>query len=163
SSSGNRGDTDASPRLVPLWPVAAGHRLRAEHRVADREPGPTGRVAQRRRFIVEGRLGRRRGPRQRPPGVGFRWFGPAASGHRGVLWWAPVFPDGTAFLGGGNATVLRYSGQNFERLHTPGVAKQAVYGVCGSAVDDVWAVGSFGGRDGFVWHFDGTAWTNLPI
>jgi len=86
-----------------------------------------------------------------------------STGTRGDLWWVHVFPDGTAFLGGANATVLRYSGQNFERLHTPGVAKQTVYGVCGSAVDDVWAVGSFGGRDGFVWHFDGTAWTNLPI
>ncbi len=84
-------------------------------------------------------------------------------GSRGDLWWAHVFPDRTVFIGGANATILRFQGQQFERLHTPGVAKHTVYGVWGSALDDMWAVGSVGGRDGFVWHFDGTAWRDLPI
>ena len=45
-----------------------------------------------------------------------------------------------------------YDGKAFERLPTPGLGKQTVYGVWGTSADDFYAVGSAAGRDGFVWH-----------
>jgi hypothetical protein len=85
------------------------------------------------------------------------------TGTSGDLWWVHVFADGTAFLGGANATVLRAQGERVDRLRTPGVARHTVYGLWGRAPDDLWAVGSVAGRDGFAWRFDGAAWTDVPL
>ena len=74
-------------------------------------------------------------------------------------------------MAGAGAMVLRYGGRapdDFTRLPTPGLAKQTIYGVWGKSGDDFYAVGSAAGRDGFVWHYDGTAFEaaklprNLP-
>jgi len=58
-------------------------------------------------------------------------------------------------MAGAGATVLRYEGQRFERLPTPGLGKQTVYGVWGKSGDEFYAVGSAAGRDGFIWHYHG--------
>ncbi|HEY2517900.1 MAG TPA: hypothetical protein VGI39_43820 [Polyangiaceae bacterium] len=74
------------------------------------------------------------------------------TGQRGDLWWVQALPGGPVLMAGANATVLRYDGKGFERLSTPGVARQTVYGVWGKSGDDFYAVGNTAGRDGFVWH-----------
>ena len=90
---------------------------------------------------------------------------PVANGQLHDLWWVHTFDDGTALLGGGGATLLRWDGSDLVRMPTPGFALQTVYGIWGAAPDDVWAVGGFAGRAGFAWHYDGNSWTeaDLPI
>ncbi|MEO8874297.1 MAG: vanadium-dependent haloperoxidase [Polyangiaceae bacterium] len=75
------------------------------------------------------------------------------TGTTGDLWWVQAFQNGTALMAGASGTVLRFDGMHFERLLTPGLNRQTVYGVWGKAPDDFYAVGSAGGRNGFVWHF----------
>jgi hypothetical protein len=77
------------------------------------------------------------------------------TGEHGDLWWVHAFPDGSALMGGARATVLRFKGGRFERLHNDGLARQTVYGVWGVSPADFYAVGSASGRDGFVWHYTG--------
>jgi hypothetical protein len=71
----------------------------------------------------------------------------------GDLWWIQTFADGSALLGGANATVLHYDGHHFERMKTPGLARQTVFGVWGLAPDNFYAVGNASGRSGFIWHY----------
>ncbi len=75
------------------------------------------------------------------------------TGQTGDLWWVQALADGPALMGGAGATLLRYDGQRFERMPTPGLGKQTIYGVWGKRGDDFYAVGSAAGRDGFVWHY----------
>jgi hypothetical protein len=75
-----------------------------------------------------------------------------ATGTTGDLWWVQAQPNGPVLLGGAGGTILRYDGAHFERLPTPALAKQTVYGVWGTSGDDFYAVGSAGGRNGFIWH-----------
>jgi hypothetical protein len=75
------------------------------------------------------------------------------------LWIVFGFDGGPVFFGGSAGTILRYEGGTFERLTTPGTAK--VFGMWGPAPDDVWAVGGNGAGGGFVWHFDGEAWSEV--
>ncbi|WP_164010786.1 vanadium-dependent haloperoxidase [Pyxidicoccus trucidator] len=86
-----------------------------------------------------------------------------ATGLRGDLWWVHAFRDGPVLMAGGSATILRYENGAFTRMRTPGLARHTVYGVWGSRPDDVYAVGSVAGRSGFVWHYDGTAWSELSL
>jgi hypothetical protein len=74
------------------------------------------------------------------------------TGERGDLWWVQTLPNGPVLMAGGGGMVLRYDGQHFERLKTPGLGKQTVYGIWGTEGDDFYAVGSASGRSGFVWH-----------
>lgn len=76
-----------------------------------------------------------------------------ATGTTGDLWWVHAFPSGPVLMGGAGGTVLRYDGKKFERVPTPGLSKQTVYGVWGSSPEDFYAVGSAAGRDGFIWHW----------
>jgi hypothetical protein len=85
------------------------------------------------------------------------------TGQSGDLWWVQALAAGPALMGGANATVLRYDGQRFERLKTPGGAKQTVYGVWGASADDLYAVGNAGGHDGFIWHYRGGAFATEPL
>ncbi len=82
---------------------------------------------------------------------GARWS-TLATGTTGDLWWVQAQAKGPVLLAGASGTVLRYDGKTFERLPTPALAKQTVYGVWGTSGEDFYAVGSAGGRDGFVWH-----------
>lgn len=86
-----------------------------------------------------------------------------ATGHRGDLWWVHAFAEGPVLMAGANATVLRYEGGQFTRMRTPGLARHTVYGVWGSNPNNVYAVGSVGGRSGFIWHYDGAEWRELPV
>jgi hypothetical protein len=83
------------------------------------------------------------------------------TGHRATLWWVHPFADGTAFFGGSSSTILRFDGTSFVRLQTPGLAGHTVFGLWGRAPEDVYAVGSVGGRNGFIWRFDGQRWRAL--
>ncbi|QSQ21355.1 vanadium-dependent haloperoxidase [Pyxidicoccus parkwayensis] len=85
------------------------------------------------------------------------------TGLRGDLWWVHAFSDGPVLMSGGNATVLRYENGTFTRMHTPGLARHTVYGVWGSRPDDLYAVGAISDRSGFIWHYDGTQWSELPL
>jgi hypothetical protein len=75
------------------------------------------------------------------------------TGHTGDLWWVQALPGGPVLMAGAGGTVLRYDGKRFERMPTPGLGKQTVYGVWGKSGDDFYAVGSAAGRDGFIWHY----------
>lgn len=94
---------------------------------------------------------------------GTRWTR-VSTGTRGTLWWVHAFSDGTLYVAGAGATILRSSdGTTFTRMPTPGLAAQTVFGVWGTTPDDAYAVGSFAGRDGFVWHYDGTSWSEMAL
>jgi hypothetical protein len=85
------------------------------------------------------------------------------TGSQGDLWWVHAFDDGSVFLGGANSTILRWQGDKFVRMATPGLANSTVFGLWGRAADDVYAVGSSSGRNGFMWHFDGSAWSEVAL
>ena len=82
---------------------------------------------------------------------------------RGTLWWVHAFSDGTVYAAGAGSTILRWDGTSFQRMPTPGVSSYTVFGVWGRAPDDAYAVGSISGRDGFVWHYDGSAWSEVLV
>jgi hypothetical protein len=76
------------------------------------------------------------------------------------LWWVTGFAGGPVFMSGSNGTIVKYQNGAFEKLATPGTF--IVYGMWGAAPDDVWAVGGSGGGNGFIWRYNGTAWTAFP-
>ena len=80
------------------------------------------------------------------------------TGSSGDLWWVFGFAGGPVFMGGANGQILKYAAGKFEKLETPGT--NTVYGIWGSAPDDLWAVGGAGGTPtgGFAWRYDGTRW-----
>jgi hypothetical protein len=81
------------------------------------------------------------------------------TGHHGHLWWVQAFEDGTAMMGGASGAILRYDGATFTRMDTPGLGRHTVFGLWGSSPTNVYAVGGSANRGGFIWHYDGTAWT----
>jgi len=85
------------------------------------------------------------------------------TGHRGHLWWAHALAPDDVFVGGASGAILRWDGSAFARMDTPGLGRQTVYGIWGSSPDRVYAVGSFAGRAGFIWRWDGTTWRVLEI
>ena len=99
--------------------------------------------------------------------VVLHWDGTAwerkATGVRADLWWVHAVEGGPVFFGGSDATVLRYDGDKFERLATPGLGKHTVYGISSSGADDVYLVGAAAGRNGFIWHYDGRHVTELAL
>ncbi|HET6613566.1 MAG TPA: hypothetical protein VFG83_16320 [Kofleriaceae bacterium] len=79
----------------------------------------------------------------------------------GDLWWAFGFAGGPVFMGGTGGTILRYEDGGFTRMTTPGTG--TVFGIWGSAPDDLWAVGgSSDSGGGFAWRYDGSEWTDEP-
>jgi hypothetical protein len=85
------------------------------------------------------------------------------SGQAYDLWWVQVLARDKIFIGGAGATILIGDGKTFTRQATPGLAADTVFGVWASAPDDAWAVGGRAGRYGFLWHYDGIAWTNQEL
>lgn len=85
-----------------------------------------------------------------------------ATGTTGDLWWVFGFEGGPVFVGGAGGVIARYQDGAFSVMPTPGTA--TVFGLWGSAPDDMWAVGGTeGGADGaFAWHLDGGAWAAAP-
>ncbi len=87
-----------------------------------------------------------------------------ATGTRGTLWWVHAFADGTLYAGGAGATILRSTdGMTFTRMPVPGIASYTIFGVWGASPSDAYAVGSVSSRNGFLWHFDGTSWTDVTL
>src|SRR5262249_10546224 len=86
-----------------------------------------------------------------------------ATGQTGDLWWVHALPAGPVLMAGGGGVVLRYDGRRFERLRTPALGRHTVYGVWGKDGDDFYAVGSAGGRNGFVWHCRAGQFTTGPL
>jgi photosystem II stability/assembly factor-like uncharacterized protein len=85
------------------------------------------------------------------------------TGLRGELWWVHATAQGPVFFAGQSGVLLRYQDGAFERLKTPGLGKDTVYGVWAAAADDVYAVGTSAGRNGFVWHFDGAQFQTIAL
>lgn len=84
------------------------------------------------------------------------------SGHTSLdLWWVFGFEGGDVFFGGSGGTILRYRGGTFERMTTPRMSG-TIFGIWGTAPDDVWAVGTAVAAGAIVWHFDGTSWAEVP-
>lgn len=79
------------------------------------------------------------------------------------LWWAQARPDGATYFAGGRATVLVQRGASLESMSPPGLARDTIFGVWAANDDDIYAVGSAAGRNGFVWHYDGRGWAQLPL
>lgn len=86
-----------------------------------------------------------------------------ASGQHGDLWWAHALPQGPVFMAGASGMVLRYDGTTFERMPTPGLAKQTIFGVWARSAKEVYAVGSASGRDGFIWRYDGARFEQVRL
>ncbi|MFO0713431.1 MAG: vanadium-dependent haloperoxidase [Sandaracinus sp.] len=81
------------------------------------------------------------------------------TGVRGHLWWVHVFDDGTAMMGGAGGMIVRWDGTSFTRMETPGLGRHTVFGLWGSSPTNVYAVGGSANRGGFIWHYDGTRWS----
>jgi hypothetical protein len=79
------------------------------------------------------------------------------------LWWVQSFGPDSAFVGGAGATVMEWDGSTWTRHRTPGLANQTIYGVWGSSASDLYAVGGFAGRYGFIWHYDGSSWSDVGL
>ncbi|HTV17550.1 MAG TPA: hypothetical protein VMG12_02735, partial [Polyangiaceae bacterium] len=71
--------------------------------------------------------------------------------------------DGSTYFAGGRSTLLVRRDGVFERMSPPGLAPDTLFGVWAAAADDVYAVGSRAGRNGFIWHHDGRSWNELPL
>jgi hypothetical protein len=78
------------------------------------------------------------------------------------LWWVFGFENGDVVFSGSGGTVLRYRQGNFEKLPTP-AAVGTLFGMWGPSADDFWVVGDSGANGGVAWHYDGTAFTSIPI
>lgn len=77
------------------------------------------------------------------------------------LWWVFGAPEGDVFFGGSGGAILRYRGGAFERMTTPRTG--TIFGLWGASADDMWAVGDGGAAGGIVWHYDGGAWSEVPL
>ena len=75
------------------------------------------------------------------------------------LWWVFGFSGGPIYMSGSGGAILRYQNGAFEKMTTPGGF--TVFGMWGAAPNDLWAVGGNFGTNGFVWRYDGNAWTAL--
>jgi photosystem II stability/assembly factor-like uncharacterized protein len=86
-----------------------------------------------------------------------------STGVRGDLWWAHATDGGPVFFAGQSALVLRYQGGAFERLDTPGLGKDTIYGLWAAGPNELYAVGSSAGRDGFIWHYQGERFESVAL
>lgn len=76
------------------------------------------------------------------------------------LWWVHAQSEDRVWMSGADGAIVRYDGERFERMDTPGSA--TAFGIWGATDDDVWAVGGEPEiAPGFVWHYDGSAWSDL--
>lgn len=107
------------------------------------------------------------GARERGKPTIKRWDGAAWStytlDHPEVdLWWVHVMGQ-EVFVSGSDGAIFRLRGQSFERMKTPGLARHTVFGIWGRSADELYAVGGIGARSGFIWRFDGSQWSSLPL
>ncbi len=94
---------------------------------------------------------------------GRAWHTLDTSGIRADLWWVHATDGGDVFAAGSDATILRIADDGISRMTTPGLGADTVFGLWAAAPNDMYAVGSRAARNGFIWHYDGTAWTSLLL
>jgi hypothetical protein len=78
------------------------------------------------------------------------------------LWWVHVAGERSVYMGGTGGAIVHWDGEAFARMDTPGSG--IVFGIWGARDDDLWAVG--GEPDiapGFVWRYDGGAWSDMTV
>lgn len=143
-------DTDA-PVEDALWEVVATHERASLMSVSGQSDASVWAV----------------GAADEDGGLILRWDGAAwtriANSDTHDLWWVHAFDDGSVVAVGAGGTVLRGDEGGLERMDSPGLGAQTLYGAWGSAPDDLWVVGGFAGRWGFAWHYDGTGWEDVAL
>lgn len=95
---------------------------------------------------------------------GVAWT-PVPSGQKYDLWWVHAFPGGPVYVAGAGATILKGDTSGFTRQTGADVlANLTIYGIWGSSPTDIYAVGGYAGRWGFIWHSsDGTTWSKVEL
>ncbi len=78
----------------------------------------------------------------------------------GDLWWVFGFEGGPVFMGGAGGVILRYEGDTFTVMDTPGT--DTVFGIWGASPSDMWAVGGLFDQSGFAWRLSGDTWEAEP-
>jgi hypothetical protein len=78
------------------------------------------------------------------------------------LWWVMAFEEEVVVAGSGG-TIMRGGLDGFVREETPGLGAQTIFGLWGPSPDDLWAVGGFAGRGGFIWRNTGEGWNEVPL
>ncbi|MBC8071491.1 MAG: hypothetical protein IAG13_24400 [Deltaproteobacteria bacterium] len=92
---------------------------------------------------------------------GERWAHLPTGQTQGDLWWVFGFEGGPIYMGGDGGMIVRYQGDTFTVMPTPGT--NTVFGIWGASEDQLWAVG--GASDatgGFAWRLVGDAWVEEP-
>jgi hypothetical protein len=82
-------------------------------------------------------------------------------GQSAVDFWQVFGVDDAVFIGASDGKIFRYRSGGFELMPTP-KAGVIVFGLWGTSSSDVWATGGTFAGSAFVWHFDGTAWSDVP-
>ncbi|HET7542271.1 MAG TPA: vanadium-dependent haloperoxidase [Polyangiaceae bacterium] len=85
------------------------------------------------------------------------------TGAKGDLWWVNATPQGPVYFAGASGLLLRYQGGAFERLKTPALGKDVLYGVWAAGAEDLYAVGTSAGKNGFIWHYDGSQFESVAL
>ncbi|NUN15055.1 MAG: hypothetical protein HUU55_15605 [Myxococcales bacterium] len=87
------------------------------------------------------------------------------------LWWVHGFKNGPVFVVGDGGAIARYVNGTWEIMNDVSLPGTTLYGVWGSAPDDVWAVGGVfktpvGGAEpegDVVIHYDGQSWKRVSV
>lgn len=90
-------------------------------------------------------------------------WSPLTTGQHADLWWVHAVPNGPVFMAGAGGMILRYQNGAFERMKTPGLGRDTVFGVWAASATEAYAVGGWSGHNGFLWRWDGTAWTVVRL
>ena len=74
---------------------------------------------------------------------------------------------GDVWIGGDQGVLARRGGTGFAVMAVPGINAMSIYDLHGLARDDIWLAGGTsvlaGAPQGFVSHFDGTAWSAIEV
>jgi hypothetical protein len=87
--------------------------------------------------------------------------GGAACPQPPVLWWVFGLDADNVWVGGEDDTILHFDGETWRAEYTGGDDGYTVWGIWGSSIDDMWAVGGStdpGGPQGVVLKRQGRAW-----
>lgn len=91
-------------------------------------------------------------------------WSPVVAGQNYDLWWVHAFAGGPVYAVGAGATILKGDTSGFTRQKGADVlANLTIYGIWGDSPTNLYAVGGYAGRWGFIWHSDGTTWTNVEL
>jgi hypothetical protein len=87
------------------------------------------------------------------------------SGATGTLWWISVEPiDGDFYMAGENGLILQFDPESGEfTRHTTPNATTTLFGVWGTAANNLWAVGGDEDNQAVVWRFEGVNWAPVDV